>query len=546
MIVVSAVRDFSMYDRTIRENRFLADATLACFDNREKKEGIARVYNRFLDGYDFAVEDWFIFCHEDWELKDEIQSLLPQLDKTSLYGPVGAILLTQDGGLTREYRGGCCEKKKDGTAERKLVGRNYQTGTLVDSFDCQCLIVHSSLIQRTNARFDEHLNFDLYVEDFCLTLRLQHAVPSRIVELKACHWSRIDDLSTRPDYFKQQEYLNRKYEGHLFAGICSLIGQSAAFPEPIKCDNVLFDQYDVEDRGRIYSVPIGDANDARRTCIDWIDAAEKVAVLDVGCACGDFAAALKREKDVRIWGMEYNPESVEIAKRTAAFEEVFQVDLNALDVRHYSAYSAFFDYIVLGDVLEHLLDPQSVLAQLRNFLKKDGYFLISLPNVAHASIKAALLVNSFEYTSVGVLDKTHLHFFTHRSVSEFLANSRLMIEKACVVGMAYQGLQTVPSWGVLPWRTKKLILGDYYSYIWQFVVKTRVDDEKPVQQLGRDNLEKLVIDRSRVPQHIKKLRAAAMRSELAVPRLLKRMRYSIAAHLTTGEKRLKYRKKLER
>ena len=74
-------------------------------------------------------------------------------------------------------------------------------------------------------------------------------------------------------------------------------------------------------------------------------------------------------------------------------------------------YTSYFDRIILADVLEHLVDPMEVLRKLSKLLKNDGKFLIDIPNIAHSSIKYNLLKNNFNYTPMGLLDKTHIQIF---------------------------------------------------------------------------------------------------------------------------------------
>ena len=92
MIIVSAVRDFTLYDKLIRNNPFCARAELVPFDNRVENLSITTRYNSFLDNYDYSKESWFVFCHEDWELKEDLANRLEHLDRGCLYGPIGCVL----------------------------------------------------------------------------------------------------------------------------------------------------------------------------------------------------------------------------------------------------------------------------------------------------------------------------------------------------------------------------------------------------------------------------------------------------------------------
>ena len=70
MQVISVVRDFDTYNRLVKGNPFYSARTnFVAFDNRVENQGISKRYNSFLDNYDYSKSDWFLFCHEDWELK---------------------------------------------------------------------------------------------------------------------------------------------------------------------------------------------------------------------------------------------------------------------------------------------------------------------------------------------------------------------------------------------------------------------------------------------------------------------------------------------
>ena len=82
-----------------------------------------------------------------------------------------------------------------------------------------------------------------------------------------------------------------------------------------------------------------------------------------------------------------------------------------------------FDVVMFGDVLEHLLDPEAVLVKVVSLLNPDGYVVASIPNVAHASIVLNLMAGEFKYTDLGLLDKTHLRFFTRSSIETMFRES---------------------------------------------------------------------------------------------------------------------------
>ncbi len=241
------------------------------------------------------------------------------------------------------------------------------------------------------------------------------------------------------------------------------------------------------DRSKIYNIRLTD-NDPRTYSINWIDK-KNAKVLDVGCACGDFVENLKKLKEVSAWGMDYNQGSLDIAEKTKAFEELFQVDLNNFDENKYSKFNSFFDYIVFGDVLEHIINPEKVLEVFKKLLKKDGCFLISLPNVAHASIKANLLIDNFDYTENGLLDKTHVRFFTYKTIAKFYADLNLEILDYKYTNWAgIKGTQLNNPYKKLPFLVKRFILKDPHSHVCQYVTKLQISD-KNIEELNEKNLK---------------------------------------------------------
>ena len=93
-----------------------------------------------------------------------------------------------------------------------------------------------------------------------------------------------------------------------------------------------------------------------------------------------------------------------------------------------------YDVVLFGDTLEHLPDPGAVLARLRSRLKPGGALVVSLPNVANWAIRLSLLAGRFRYTDRGILDRTHLRFFTRRTLIELLegAGFRVVAVEASV------------------------------------------------------------------------------------------------------------------
>ena len=89
-----------------------------------------------------------------------------------------------------------------------------------------------------------------------------------------------------------------------------------------------------------------------------------------------------------------------------------------------------FDVIICGDVLEHLIDPYEVLKKLKQYLKSDGVIIASIPNIREwGTVKKILFEGDFKYENSGILDKTHLRFFTKKNIIELFENQGFYIQK---------------------------------------------------------------------------------------------------------------------
>lgn len=150
---------------------------------------------------------------------------------------------------------------------------------------------------------------------------------------------------------------------------------------------------------------------------------EGARVLELGPATGYMSRAMVK-RGCSVVGVELDPAMAEQASEVC--ERVIVGDLDELDLEQELGEDRF-DVIVAADVLEHLKDPLATLSRLRSYLKKDGAFVISVPNVAHGSVRLALLEGRFDYRDVGLLDATHLRFFTRQSLEEMLDAAELGI-----------------------------------------------------------------------------------------------------------------------
>lgn len=151
----------------------------------------------------------------------------------------------------------------------------------------------------------------------------------------------------------------------------------------------------------------------------FIEKARKYrSILECGCSTG-FISRHLAVAGTRVVGIEIDTEAAEKARQFCA--RVLSLNLNQPDWS--KAVGERFDLVTYGDVLEHLLEPQAVLRETKNVLAPGGRVLICLPNIAYWTMRLKLLMGRFEYVSMGLLDYTHLRFFTFYT-------GRKMIEQA--------------------------------------------------------------------------------------------------------------------
>lgn len=147
-------------------------------------------------------------------------------------------------------------------------------------------------------------------------------------------------------------------------------------------------------------------------------------VLEIGCASGSQTKPLNQQFGCEVTGIEISPEAAEEARpycKRLLVGDIERMDLNT------ELGDSRFDVITFGDVLEHLRDPKGILEKVRRFIDVDGYVLISVPNIAHASVVFELMNGRFDYRPIGLLDDTHIHFFTKRTLVRMVEDASYLV-----------------------------------------------------------------------------------------------------------------------
>ena len=153
-------------------------------------------------------------------------------------------------------------------------------------------------------------------------------------------------------------------------------------------------------------------------------------VLELGCGGGANLSVLKRRYPTcHTTGVELRPDAAAAARASGNVDALFVGDL--LDPALVPLPAAAFDLVVLSHVLEHFAEPEAVLARARHGLAPGGQLLVALPNVRHAWVLVELLWRGdFQYRPAGILDRTHLRFYTRKSALRFLNTCGWRVE-AC-------------------------------------------------------------------------------------------------------------------
>jgi SAM-dependent methyltransferase len=144
--------------------------------------------------------------------------------------------------------------------------------------------------------------------------------------------------------------------------------------------------------------------------------ATPLAILDVGTAQGYISKELSQHGH-KMYGIEFDPDWAAAAQPYC--RDIQVGDLDALEPKFPTQ---FFDVIILSSVLEHLKHPDHVLCRISHCLKSGGKIVVAVPNVANWYIRLCLLLGRFDYQERGILDRTHLHFYTWKTFKQLLAD----------------------------------------------------------------------------------------------------------------------------
>ena len=412
------------------------DIDIICND---ENKGSAVAFNQ---GAAKAKGEYILFMHSDVYISlDAIPNAIKAMQIDERIGIVGVYTNRskqrwQSINIQDKDKYSSIESMMDYASQRKKVPENNTYTVVVEDF---FMLVRNVAYQAVQG-FDEKFTYSSWA-DFDLSLRMQMAgYVCYLVDEFVHHdadsyddnnWDSRKIISDNKHYFKEKWYTDPLY-----------------------------------------------ATNVRTDILQFINLGKTgLKLLDVGCSCGGNLMTIRQvNPSADLYGIEYNERMAQVA---SCYGRVHVMDVEKIEFKDWHNK---FDYIICGDVLEHLHNPWKTLTQLGKYLNKEGKIIISLPNINHISIIAQIMSGVWNYEEAGILDKTHLRFFTKKTAIE-------MVEKA--------GLLPLESYALTISLNNELL--SWYKKLTQAGLHTVPDDEMLAFQWliiavkKKSNLEELKI-----------------------------------------------------
>ncbi|MBI4404658.1 MAG: methyltransferase domain-containing protein [Deltaproteobacteria bacterium] len=253
-----------------------------------------------------------------------------------------------------------------------------------------------------------------------------------------------------------------------------------------------------------YSADLINLSDPRRVTTKIIGkVGSRKRVLELGCNNG-YMSRYFCQKECEVWGIDIDEEALGEAKQFCY--RTIAADLNAFEP---NLLQESFDCIVASDVLEHLIDPRSLLEKLRPWLKPNGTLVASIPNITHASLAMSLLRGQFDYKPSGLADESHYRFFSEQSIYHLFESAGYFI---CSFDRVFAGMGTTEFDRFaepIAQEIIKFVQANKNAIVYQFVVEARPCTEaQTVQKLSRQIKELSARDGERLEQSLQNLQVA--------------------------------------
>jgi 2-polyprenyl-3-methyl-5-hydroxy-6-metoxy-1,4-benzoquinol methylase len=225
-------------------------------------------------------------------------------------------------------------------------------------------------------------------------------------------------------------------------------------------------------------IDLGNENSSHALTVKLVGT--KKEVLEVGPSTG-YVTRLLKARHNKVTCIELDKESAEIAKKFC--DRMIIGDIESLDLDSFLK-AGQFDVILFADVLEHLRWPGSVLQRIKKYLKPDGFIVASIPNIGHGDVILNLMNQKFTYTPTGLLDLTHLRFFTLPTVRNLFDASGYKVCHLMTTKIAIGGTEQGETTKRIPTPIKSFVEQIPFSNVCQFVVTAYLKENKSVHEIA--------------------------------------------------------------
>jgi len=247
---------------------------------------------------------------------------------------------------------------------------------------------------------------------------------------------------------------------------------------------------DMDKKDHIYKRTIDeDGDNSLKRIIKHIES--DTAVLELGPATGYLTEYMKEKLNCSVDCVEISPEMAGVAEKYC--RHMLVADLDEIDLKE-QLKEETYDCILMTDILEHLKENEKILKSCRMLLKENGKLILSVPNIAHASIIGSLLKGKFEYRDEGLLDQTHIRFFTRKSIADLLEKCRFSIETIETVQKLPEDTEVGDSLIDLSVDLQNAILNRKDSLTYQFIIICKLDYGDALEYSKNDSTEVSAID----------------------------------------------------
>ena len=258
----------------------------------------------------------------------------------------------------------------------------------------------------------------------------------------------------------------------------------------------------------------------------------RAEVLDVGIGGGSLGQRLTSARGCRVDGATISP--LEASRAAPHYRRIELADLNVTALDTLFA-GKRYDAIICADVLEHLPRPTAVLDSCRKLLAENGCLLLSIPNVAYSGLVAELLAGEFRYRQEGLLDRTHVRFFTRKSALRLLRERGWQVDLVRPVYVDLRDSEFRPAFDELPPAVRRYLLARPDGLTYQFIIQARPADGKPVE--GTEAPDQPELNQSAcysTQLYLKQASGYAEERKLVTPARIGEQRQCIAFPLPTG------------